>query len=138
MKNKVLILALLVLFVSVSFMGCGGDSPKIVKEVKVDKITGGYILTWDAVGKNVTDYMVFAKLEDTSSIFPMTQGSNTKKWDGSKFVKNDDADKWTAYIDDEDGPVTGSKSYFFGVRTLSTMDDYSNIRWSKEKYALTN
>jgi hypothetical protein len=142
MKNKVLILALLVVFVSVSFIGCGGDNPKKVKEVKVQQVGAeGYILTWEAVGKNVAGYQIVAKLEDKSSIFELytlvtNQATFQSVLGGLIALPNTEADNWTALITMYDGPIFGTYSYYFGVRAYSTIEDYSNIRWTKDKYTL--
>jgi hypothetical protein len=167
MKNKILILAFLVIFVSGLFIACGGDSPKAVKEVKVATVgTDYYILTWDAVGKNVLDYEVFAKQKDKSSIFriavgigDLSGGTDFETFNiltnqiavgfvtnqiafipfGNDFIPspNSDVDKWYALISRENMvPVNGQ--YYFGVRTISTNADYSNIKWSKDAYGLTS
>jgi hypothetical protein len=171
MKNKILILALLVIFVSVSFMGCGGDSPKRIKEVTVTPKTipavkigdveispaiEGYILSWEAKGKNVITFEIFASLEDKASIFELSAsarnditvtgpGSTTYGdtifyySDGSSGPANSDPDKWSVWVSKENYSVMpGTKDYYFGVRTMSWTDEYSNIRWSKDKYALKN
>jgi hypothetical protein len=156
MKNKSLILAILVIFVSVSFIGCGGDSPKMVKEIKVTTASDGYILTWDAVGKNVLDYEVFAKQEDKASIFRIASGLGDMMYSGGEIgfsgvvtnqmaftivgnylipTANSDTDKWYAVIYKEN-LVPKNGKYYFGVRTISTTADYSNIKWTKDTYDL--
>jgi hypothetical protein len=144
MKNKALILALLVVFASVVFTSCGGDNPKIVKEIKVDKTTDGlyYILSWDAIGKNVEGYRVYASMEDKASIFQLSSNvTNRTKYNlDSTSTDNGDADKWNARVlvsSYSDYRLSGSNEYFFGVRTYSmASDEYSNIKWTKGKYAL--
>jgi hypothetical protein len=142
MKNKFFILALLALLIPVIFTGCGGDNPKIVKEVKVSPINGnyGYVLTWDAVGKNVAGYEVYAKQEDKSTANPVAYGQNFVSYNSNMDPSpNSDADKWTAIV--FSSPVTTSytitSDFYFGVRTISTETKYSNIRWTKDKYKVT-
>jgi hypothetical protein len=144
MKNKLFILALLVLFVSVLFTSCGGDNPKMVKEVKVSTVTGGYILSWEAVGKNVADYEVFAKQKDKASANHVAGATNKTAYSG--FAENygylyptgpvnSDLDKWYAGVSKINDLPAGD--YYFGVRTFSTEDHYSNIKWTKDTYPLT-
>jgi hypothetical protein len=174
MKNKILILALLVVFVSVSFMGCGGDSPKAIKakDITVEpysiSITGdalgpvdnGYILRWEAKGKNVADYIIYAKKEDNASVKDVgtivtnevtyTSGSNVFDYGGysPRYTKNDNFDKWNGIISSDSfttelptSPRTYADydgDYYFGVRTVSIDgNDYSKIVWTKEKYTIT-
>jgi hypothetical protein len=138
MKNKFLILALLVIFVSVSFIGCGGDSPKMVKEITVTQNgSDGWILSWEAVGKNVVGYQVLGKMEDKATVITLKYGDNERiiTTAGGGSI-NTDPDKYYAYVDRINYNVYISGSYYFGVRTFSTETDYSNIRWTKDKYAL--
>jgi hypothetical protein len=156
MKNKILVLALLVLFVSVLFTSCGGDSPKMVKEVNVQAVGNiSYVLTWEAVGKNVLYYEVLASQEDRASIFQIAGSINnisdfndfedfglvtnqfaiTPSGNNITISPNTNVDKWYALIDRENFvPVSGK--YYFGVRTISTNADYSNIKWTKDTWDL--
>jgi hypothetical protein len=165
MKSKFFVSVLLI-FVSVSFITCGGDSPKMVKEVKVTAVgIDYYILTWEAKGKNVLDYEVFAKQKDKSSIFQVAAGisdlSGSIDLDGNPsiateklaggivtnqvtfvslantftFAPNTDVDKWNALVSTIN-IVPVSGKYYLGVRTISTSADYSDIKWSKDEYNL--
>lgn len=177
MKNKLFIFLLLVVFVSVIFTSCGGDNPKIVKEVKVESKTipattytvgettitlspvrEGYILSWEAKGKNVDDFEIYASLGDKASIFPLTSyirnditvsgpSSSIQIHDGTPYTvysyygssgtANSDPDKWSAWVSKSNNVLHGSNSYYFGVRTVSGTE-YSNIRWTKEKFTLND
>jgi len=137
MKNKkswVGILAVVLVF-GLVVTGCGGDNPKRVKEVKVTQLSDGtgWVLSWEAVGKNVAMYSVYAKQEDKSSVIELEDASATNLYvySNSTPVPNSDNDKWYALVYKDDLP---SGSWYFGVRTMSTYSDYSNIRWTKEKY----
>jgi hypothetical protein len=186
MKNKVLILALLVAFVSVSFMGCGGDSPKAIKakDISVNEysvtVTGydkalekGYMLTWEAKGKNVASYIVYIKKEDNATANDIGEATNLVTYNSgvnnyasaselsyisaygvntrAKPAQNTNPDKWT-FVFDSANLCTGSVynpgngttsywdmngSYYFGVRTVSFTNDYSNITWTKDPYTIT-
>jgi hypothetical protein len=118
MKNKLFILILLVLFVTVLITSCfWGDIPKAVKEKDIKSaeykvnvkdvgvIENGYILTWDAGGTNIINYEIYAKKEDNASViklgsatnkFTYTSGDNTE---ALKFTQNTNiGDKWTYAI----------------------------------------
>jgi hypothetical protein len=167
MKNKFLVLALLVIFLPVSFTSCGDNSPKAVKEVNVTAVgTDLYLLTWEAVGKNVLDYEVLAKQKDKASVFQIAVGigdlSGATDFDTFSIVTNQLAggfvtnqvafissggtvipapntniDKWYAVISKTNMvPVNGK--YYFGVRAISTTAEYSNIKWSKDDWGLTS
>ena len=189
MKNKVLLLALLVAFVSVSFMACGGDSPKAIsaKDISVSEysvtVTGvpivvekGHMLTWEAKGKNVAAYLVYIKKEDNASVYELGEATNLYTYTSgvnnyatatemsysysyylfytfAKPTQNTNSDKWTFVLNSAElnqGKVVNSTgvtptttywdmngSYYFGVRTVSFTDDYSNITWTKDPYTIT-
>jgi hypothetical protein len=136
MKNKILILALLVVFVSVSFIACGGDSPKKVKEITVIPVgSEGWILSWEVKGKNITDCQVVGKMEDKATIEILTHGDNRSILTATGGSPNSNPDVWYAFVDKEDYYYI-SGDYYFGVRTISAAGEYSNIRWTDSKYSL--
>jgi hypothetical protein len=166
MKNKILILALLVVFVSVSFIGCGGDNPKAVKEkdISITPYTTsytsgsttivydkGWIITWKAVGKNVAGYFVYAKKKDDASTSIVGYGENLVKYDATGTEsQNTSFDEWSCKVSSSvfnagstRNPDTGVYSYwdnngdyYFGIRAYSYTNDYSNIVWTKETTAV--
>jgi hypothetical protein len=133
---------LLVLFVAAfTLTACGGDNAKPVKEINVLKLNddAGYILSWDAVGRNVAEYIAYAQLKDKRTVYEIW-GGEYSVWEGysvsaagvwsETFV----ADKWYAYVGPQNVFITGD--YHFGVRSVVHMGvgDISKIRWTKDTY----
>jgi len=149
MKNKIFMLALLVLFVSVLFLGCGGDNAKPVKEFTVTAMTGdgyygkgSYLISWEARGQNVDGFGVyFMEKDKPSSIWAVARGTNRVVYSASGgSTVNSDFDKWNARVWSAENPSTYLHSLegHFGVRAASMMgiSDYSNIVWSKDTYKI--
>jgi len=148
MKNKIFILTLLVLFVSVFFISCG-DNAKSVKEVTVtamagdfDGGVGSYLVQWEARGKHVDSFDIYIKQKDKSSVIEVTWNAMiSNKWSyptnlSNDWPKNTDFDKWNAVVMGYKDVQTNGATWdvYIGVRAISAMgiSDHSNITWSKD------
>jgi hypothetical protein len=142
-KFSLIAMAILVLFVSVAFIGCGeNDNAAPVKEVKVTALTAantGWILSWDAVGGNIDEYVVYIQQKDKIAVVNIGSGQNFVVYNlnGSDATVNTDSEKYSyKWMQDATGTVIGE--FRFGVRStiLYGAADYSRIVWSDNYYTL--
>ena len=150
MRNK-LLLALLVLFVSVSIIGCGKDNAAKPKNLKTKLTTNGkyVILTWEVKGTNVDDCIVYMRESNQKTVVHAAITPAPADWKVTydaalNETVNKDVTKWSAVATIDFGgfgldSINGMKVNF-GVRTVSwagaTISDMSNIVWDKEEYTL--